>query len=171
MATQTTTPTPENALSSNELPQVKESGNLASVEATKSPEKIVEIIEPQKEKAPAVAPAVQSVSQAKDSPSPVAVKSEDLQQIEKILSVGLDDLYQSLSEIRKSEFKQKGEETARAVERLMKSAKIKVGKIVKLIVDWLKMIPGVNKFFLEQESKIKADRLLEYKQDKEEGKI
>jgi hypothetical protein len=35
-----------------------------------------------------------------------------------------------------------------------------VKKILALIRDWLKLIPGVNRFFLEQEAKIKTDKIL-----------
>jgi len=30
-------------------------------------------------------------------------------------------------------------------------------------LDWLKILPGVNKFFLEQEAKIKTDKILALK--------
>jgi hypothetical protein len=33
-------------------------------------------------------------------------------------------------------------------------------KIFVLIRAWLKIIPGVNRFFLEQEAKIKTDKIL-----------
>ena len=45
----------------------------------------------------------------------------------------------------------------------MQQTKIQVKKIFILIISWLKIIPGVNKFFLEQEAKIKADRILDLK--------
>lgn len=99
--------------------------------------------------------------------APVVTKSEDLVAIEKILSEGLDDLYTKLPDNRKTEFKQKGEETASAIEKLLQGAKVKMKKVINVIRDWLLMIPGVNKFFLEQEIKIKADKLLDYKADKE----
>jgi hypothetical protein len=41
--------------------------------------------------------------------------------------------------------------------------KIKVNKIIDLIRRWLKLIPGINKFFLEQEVKIKADKIIRLK--------
>ena len=53
------------------------------------------------------------------------------------------------------------------INELLSHAKVKVNKIIALIRDWLKLIPGINKFFLEQETKIKADNLLEYKAEKE----
>jgi len=98
--------------------------------------------------------------------APAVEKSENLVQIEGILSEGLSDLYQQLPDKRKEEFKQKGEETARSIEKILMVAKFHAQKIVKLIVSWLKMIPGVNKFFLEQDSKIKTDKLIELKKEK-----
>jgi hypothetical protein len=46
----------------------------------------------------------------------------------------------------------------------MDSAKFKVKAIVDLIKKWLAIIPGVNKFFLEQEAKIKTDQIIALKQ-------
>ena len=101
---------------------------------------------------------------------PVPEKTEEQKAVEGILSEGLEDLYSNLPDNRKAEFKVKGEETATKINILLQGVKVQVGKVVDLIKTWLSMIPGVNKFFLEQESKIKADKLLEYK-DEKEGKI
>ena len=38
---------------------------------------------------------------------------------------------------------------------------IKVKKIIGLIIDWLNIIPNVNKFFVKQNAKIKTDKILE----------
>ena len=98
--------------------------------------------------------------------APVVEKTEEEKAIEGILAEGLDALYSNLPDNRKQEFKQKGEVAATQINQLLQAVKVKVGKIVSIIKKWLSMIPGVNKFFLEQESKIKADRLLDYKKDK-----
>jgi len=34
--------------------------------------------------------------------------------------------------------------------------------IMELVLEWLRMIPKVNKYFLEQEAKIKTDRIVKY---------
>ena len=172
MAIKRTSPTPENKLLKKEIvsPQVD---NGQAVEAQPEievavEEKLEEALPEQKiEAAPITAAPVQSAPGAAPSTVPAA-KSEDVVKIESILAEGLENLYKELPDNRKQEFKLKGEETAREVGSLLQSAKVKIHKIVKLIVSWLKMIPGVNKFFLEQESKIKADRLLEFKKEKEE---
>ena len=36
-------------------------------------------------------------------------------------------------------------------------------KIIDVIKKWLSIIPGINKFFLEQEAKIKTDKIMELK--------
>ena len=88
------------------------------------------------------------------------VRDEVTVKIEKILEEGVGDAYARLSPIAKQEFKIKGEETATKIRELLKSTHVKVKKIFQLILEWLKMLPGVNRFFLEQEAKIKADRII-----------
>ncbi len=87
-------------------------------------------------------------------------KSEVLKEIESILSEGMEESYQSLPDDLKKDFKQKGEETASKIEEIVNQARIMVHKIVDLIKNWLMIIPGVNKFFLEQETKIKTGKIL-----------
>ena len=92
------------------------------------------------------------------------VKSKTVLEIENILSQDLDEIYgQMTPEIRK-EFKQKGEETASRIEQLIKTVKVKVKEVLNLIKNWLKIIPGINKFFIEQEAKIKTDRIMALKE-------
>ncbi|PIT90448.1 MAG: hypothetical protein COU22_02120 [Candidatus Komeilibacteria bacterium CG10_big_fil_rev_8_21_14_0_10_41_13] len=81
-------------------------------------------------------------------------------QIEGILSDGLADVYNSLTPEKKQEFKKAGEETSSKITILLRSAKFKVKEVFRLIFQWLKIIPGVNKYYLEQEAKIKADQIL-----------
>lgn len=88
---------------------------------------------------------------------PLAVK------IEKIMEDGLGDAYNRLSPIAKQEFKIKGEITAEKIRDLMRATHVKAKKVLRLILEWLKLLPGVNKFFLEQEAKIKADRIVALK--------
>jgi len=92
--------------------------------------------------------------------APPPSRDEITIKIEKILEEDLKDSYERLSPIAKQEFKVKGEQTAIKIKELMKSSRVKAKKILKLILDWLKMIPGVNKFFLEQEAKIKAEKII-----------
>ena len=81
-------------------------------------------------------------------------------QIESILSEGLEQTYESLDENLKQEFRIKGEQTASQIQQIISQAKIVVHKIINLIKAWLSIIPNVNNFFLEQETKIKTDKIL-----------
>lgn len=87
-------------------------------------------------------------------------KSEFLLQVENILSNGLGGVYNQMEPGLKQRFKNKGEEIARKIERMATQGKTKVSKIIAWIKEWLKLIPGVNRFFLEQEAKIKTDKII-----------
>lgn len=88
---------------------------------------------------------------------PVAAK------VEKILEEGLQETYLTLSPVAQQEFKIKGEKTAEAISALLRSAHVKAKQIFNLILAWLKILPGVNRFFLEQEAKVKTDKILSLK--------
>ncbi len=101
-------------------------------------------------------------------PSPAAAPAlapqdqENYKKLEAILEADLADLYNSMDPNDQMKFKIKGEETARNIFQLIYyQSKIKVSKLVSLIRSWLVLIPGINKFFLEQETKIKTDKILE----------
>lgn len=89
-----------------------------------------------------------------------APQAKQQKQIENVLSSGLEEVYLNLSPAKRQEFRKTGEETAKKINQLMSHAKVKIGDIVKLIKKWLALIPGVNKYFLEQEAKIKADEIM-----------
>jgi len=96
------------------------------------------------------------------------VSSSDFQQqraiaIDHILAAGLNEIFLHLKADEQQAFKKKGEETVTKINELLNKTKIRVNKLIALIRDWLKLIPGVNKFFLEQEAKIKADQILKIK--------
>jgi len=80
--------------------------------------------------------------------------------VEKILEEDLGEVYFKMSPDKQQAFKVKGEETTLKISRLLQNARIKVRQIFKLIISWLGIIPGVNKHYLEQEAKIKTDKLL-----------
>jgi hypothetical protein len=92
---------------------------------------------------------------------PVAVeKSEFLIQVENILTEDIGDLYVRMETHLREQFKLKGEEVARKIEGVVLSGKVRIKAIISWIKEWLQMIPGVNRFFLEQEAKIKGDKIL-----------
>lgn len=84
-------------------------------------------------------------------------------EIESVLEEGLAGLYQELSEPEKIIFKHKGEETASKIRILLGEATVRVQEIFRLIMEWLKILPGVSKFFIEREAKIKTDKLLKFR--------
>lgn len=86
--------------------------------------------------------------------------------IEKVLSDGLDETYKKMDPELQKRFKQKGEQTAVQINQMLDKAKVRSKKIMKMIRKWLSLIPGVNKFFLDQEAKIKADSIIEIKDEK-----
>ena len=93
-------------------------------------------------------------------------KEERQKKIEEVMAEDLEDIYVGLSPVEQQEFKKKGEETAKEINSLMDKAKLKVKKVVNLIRKWLSVIPGINKFFLEQEAKIKTDEIIKIKDEK-----
>lgn len=84
-------------------------------------------------------------------------------EIDNILSSGLHDIFLKMNPKKQQEFKLAGEETSKKINLLLDKSKVNISKIVKLIRKWLKMIPGVNEFFLEKEAKIKADQIINIK--------
>ena len=92
------------------------------------------------------------------------VRDEITVKVEQIMEDGLADVFRELTPIQQQEFKIKGEETAFKIRQLLTSAKVKVKSIFRLILEWLKLLPGVNLFFLEQEAKIRADKIMALKE-------
>jgi len=83
--------------------------------------------------------------------------------IDDILEDGLSDIYLSLPPEKQQELKEAGEQTVRQIDLLLDHVKLQWRKIMNLIRRFLSIIPGINKFFLEQEVKIKTDRIIELK--------
>ena len=107
------------------------------------------------------APTPAAVAQSHvDPPSIPQLKDSLSLQIEKIMEEDLGDVYSAVTPVQKQEFKIKGEQTAHKIKEIIKSTSAKLGKIIKLIFEWLKILPGVNHFFLEQEAKIKAEKII-----------
>lgn len=111
--------------------------------------------------------AQQNDDQASQQQSGVAAqqiqpKSREREEIEKMLSQGLSQLYQAMTPEQQEQFRTKGEETATAIEQMVTNFKATTRKVLGLIRGWLQFIPGVNKYFLEQESKLKTDDIMKY---------
>jgi hypothetical protein len=95
-------------------------------------------------------------------------RDELTKKVEKIMSDGLEESFAKLPPVVQQEFKLKGEQTAGKIRELLKATKIHVKKIFRLILEWLSLLPNVNKFFLEQEAKIKTDKIIVLKKREEE---
>jgi len=93
-------------------------------------------------------------------------KDELTLQIEKVLEEDIEDIYFNMPPDAQKQFRKKGEETANKIKKLLGEIKIKTKEIIKLIVEWLRVIPNVNKFFIEQEAKIKAEKIFNIKSPK-----
>lgn len=106
----------------------------------------------------------QKIKSKKNKPITVPrVKDEITLRIEGVMEEGLQDAFKELTPVQQQEFKIKGEETAWQIRELLRHASLKVKQIFKLLLEWLKFLPGINKYFLEQEAKIKADKIISLK--------
>lgn len=91
---------------------------------------------------------------------PVQAADQQLVQVEKILAEGLEEIYKTLPPAEQQRFRIEGEKAAQEVASLMGQVKVRVQQIITIIRKWLSVLPGVNKYFIEQEAKIKAQRIL-----------
>lgn len=99
---------------------------------------------------------------AAPKPFPDALQRE----VESILAEGLEDAYAAMDPLSQQEFKEEGERAASEIRSLLDEAKVKIHKLLKILTGWLRMIPGVSRLFVEQEAKIKTDRLLALRRKK-----
>lgn len=88
---------------------------------------------------------------------------ELMKKIDGILSEGLTDVFLKMDASKQQEFKVEGEKTVLKIKEVISHTRFKVKKVIELIKAWLKIIPGVNRYFLEQEAKIKADKIIKLK--------
>jgi len=136
-----------------------EADEQAYEQLPESKETFLEGVEPSP--TPVPAPAAQAPAPRPAQQPPIA-KDEVVIHVEKIMEEGLGALYATLPEDAKPIFQKKGEEVAEEVSTMVRSLKFEVSKVLRLIREWLLTIPKVNRFFLEQEAKIKTDRLVDF---------
>jgi len=124
---------------------------------------------PQAERAPqaeTIAEAVPVAPVVLPVAAPEAPVDPTVRSIELILSEDMMEQFKAMSPADQEKFKAKGEETVSKLTVLMQKTAIKAKEVLKLIANWLRFIPHVNKYFLEQESKIKTDKILDlYKRE------
>lgn len=122
-----------------------------------------EIIAAEKPKQPLVKKIIPKKKKEEKPLEQVIAKSPTYKKIENIMEEGLEEVYLRMEPEQQKKFKEEGEKTVYKIEKLLAKAKVKIQEIIKLIREWLKLIPGVNNFFLEQEAKIKSDKILKIK--------
>lgn len=139
--------------------------NSFSPEQTPVPEQLLEkkevpiaAVEGQPVGQPVAAVRRPTIPTAKPVPAPAAADPMQ-KEIEAVLTENIAEIYKQLPQDRKTIFKQKGEALAVQITAMIKGGLMQIKKILKLIREWLLIIPGVNKFFLEQEAKIKTDKI------------
>jgi len=150
MADQEMMPTPEappvRPESSQEMPE--QSGGFESPKAPEAAQEAQPVPMPASA-APAPAPA--PAASAKD---PTTVK------VESILEEGLGETYKALDPGTQGKFRKEGERVTGEIVGMMRRAKMKARKVLDLIRGWLKIIPHINRHYLDQEAKIKTDRVM-----------
>ncbi|MBU0649379.1 hypothetical protein KJ969_04790 [Patescibacteria group bacterium] len=113
------------------------------------------------ESAPEAAPSESERPAPAPRPTPApAKKDQTTAAIEKILEQDLGGLYIKLDPETKRKFRQEGDIVVGKIRTMFQTLKFKTRKILRWIREWLTVIPGVNKYFLEQEAKIKTDQIL-----------
>ncbi len=130
--------------------------NRAEIPETSVEAEVVESTSRAEEQNPEPASVV-SVQPAVQAP---AERDRLTKEVEIILEEDLTEMFLAMTPAQQAKFKEKGEETLFKVRVALGQAKINASKIFHLIRSWLKIIPGVNRYFLEQEAKIKTDKIL-----------
>jgi len=151
-------------------------------EQAKSPE--AKDAEPRTEAAPTGADV--RVEAAEQAPAPRAAaaaakpeaapveKDKYRVKVERILEENLWDLYFALPAGSREAFKAEGENAAAALRAAIETKKVKPRVVLSAVNKWLKTIPRVNPYFLEQEAKIKTDQvmnLVEERRKEDEGTL
>ncbi len=151
----------------NRIPE-KPLSQEAKVEKESGQEKKVEKIndQPQAETKKNEKVAISNVSPGSSIPArDSSYEERQVEAIENIMAEGLDQAFLQMTSQQQQKFKSEGEKTAQKISQLLTKAKTGAEKIVDLIRRWLKLVPKINRFFLEQEAKIKTDKILKIKKN------
>ncbi len=137
----------------------------AKTEQTPSPENKVELVSAKTEQIIVAPKPIEKSANIAVPQNPPAQSAETKRamEIDMILSSGLNEVFLNMTPVQQNTFKKTGEDAVVKINQLLSETKVKVNKIIDIIRKWLKLIPGVNKFFLEQEVKIKTDKILKTK--------
>lgn len=98
-------------------------------------------------------------------PAPVrtaAVPGKDaaLVGVEGVLEEGLADVYKKMNPHQQARFRKEGDRAAGTLAEMVRRAKVRAREALDLITRWLRLIPGVNAFYLAQEAKLKTDKII-----------
>lgn len=145
------------------IPKPQEQAPKPRIEIPKEKEKTFEFVVPKgaEEKIKPGEPL--PVVQLPKMPLAAAPKAEEKElehKIQRILSEDIVDLYKNLPDEQKRVVLREGKYTIRTLIELVRRAKCRAKEIVELIRRWLQKIPGINRFFAEQEAKIKAQKIM-----------
>ena len=107
------------------------------------------------------------ISTASQSDQPVKQTAKDSREekIERILEEDMEDIYRSMDAEHRHMFARAGEETTRKISKLLQETRVKASMILELIKSWLRMVPGINKWFVVQEAKIKTEKIIKLKNE------
>jgi hypothetical protein len=97
-------------------------------------------------------------------------RDEYYQRVERVLEENLIDAYLEMPKDKRRQFKQEGERVAGQLRQMIEGAKVKAKEVLKIISEWLKKLPGVSRWFLEQEAKIKTDRIIQLAEERRKDK-
>jgi len=165
---------------------VSQSTNNPETMPIQAPERQIEVLSPKEMKEPSekmeikkegflddtIEDLKKTLKKTKKRPSQIPqVRDETTLKVENIMQQGLEDAYKEMTAVQQQEFKIKGEKTALEIRNLLNGGKVKLKKIINLIFEWLRLLPGVNKFFLEQEAKIKADKIIALNKIRDNSKL
>ncbi|MGB0757089.1 MAG: hypothetical protein ACPGO5_01410 [Patescibacteria group bacterium] len=148
---------PEQRISPEQFPPTPETGAESKPVQEQAP--AVEAAPKQPAKTPVAKPHIPDDEESKEQLTPE--QEQEMEEIEDILEEDLKDVYAKLDPATQKTFKESGEETTKMVFDLVHQTKIKTRRIVSVIAKWLRIIPGINKYFVEQEAKLKTDKVVE----------
>jgi len=108
---------------------------------------------------PSGAPAPQAT--VPTVPAEEVTRDPVLMEVERELEDGLWEAYSVMPPDLRQRFKVEGERVAQVIREGLAAGNLTGKRVIEIITNWLKMIPKINKWFLRQEAKTKADTILE----------
>jgi hypothetical protein len=112
----------------------------------------------EKEPEPVVSASLPSIASVPEAAP--GMKDPIMKGVEHVLEEGLAEVYKNMDPALQLKFNTEGNRVANLLAEMVRQTKVKSREVLELISKWLKMIPHVNRFFLEQEAKIKTDKII-----------